>query len=155
MLAGMIAAVLVQGSAPPPDWTPRGAFTAISAADARGLGRWYADMLGFQEVQAGEVAERKIVFVLFRKGDNLIEMVQLPDSAPAPAAAGGEREAWRARGYFKSGFWVDDLDGLEARLRTKNATFMHGIVRPQGQPWRTFAVRDPEGNIVQFFGVVK
>jgi hypothetical protein len=55
-------------------------------------------------------------------------------------------------GLFKLGFWVDRLEHLEAQLRQQGVRFSHGIVTPPGSDYRTFAVHDPEGNIVQFLG---
>jgi hypothetical protein len=56
------------------------------------------------------------------------------------------------RGIFKTGFWVADLDGLASELERKQVRFSHGIVVPPGADYRSFAVLDPDANVVQFFG---
>jgi Flp pilus assembly protein protease CpaA len=62
--------------------------------------------------------------------------------------------AWAVTSHLMSvlGFVVTDLNALEARLRARGVAFNHGIVRPTGNPLRTFAVRDNADNVVQLFG---
>lgn len=105
-------------------------------------------MLGFETLREGASPDANIRFALLRRGDDLIEIIQRRDAA-APAAM---PDRSFERGICKSGFWVKDLDALAAELERKRASFRHGIVVPPGADYRTFAVEDPDANIVQFFG---
>jgi hypothetical protein len=136
----------VHAAEPPPAWQTTGAFAAISARDAPALAQWYKDMLGFTALSEG-AAPNGTRFALLRQGDNLIEIVQPPGAASAASAPGA-----LPPGIFKLGYTVGDLDALEGALRSKRARFAHGIVQPTGNPLRSFAVFDAEGNRVQFFG---
>jgi len=129
-----------------------GGFLAVSAADAAALGAWWREMLGFEVLLQASLPEHGVEALLLTRGASLVEIMQRREAEPAQTDAHGAREAWRRHGYFKAGFFVDDLDALEADLRARGGAFEHGVVRPQGNPLRTFAVRDPEGNLVQFFG---
>lgn len=134
------------------DSAPVGGFIAIMAEDARGLATWYEENLGFRIVQEGQRDDGKSRFVLLALGSSQIEILQNPGATKPPIDDEGVRAAWRQQGFFKAGFVVPDLDGLETKLRGKRTAFSHGIVQPPGNPYRTFAVRDPEGNVIQFFG---
>ncbi|UDF04979.1 VOC family protein [Asticcacaulis sp. AND118] len=152
MLAIVAAVYLLLPTAVQADPKFSGGFMAVSVADARATARWYTQMLGFAVTQEGAVPDRPIRFAFLANGDSLIEIIERPDAAPPPLAENSQRQAWRTHGIFKAGFWTDDIEALETHLTAKGALFSHRIVRPDGAPYRTLAVRDPEGNIVQIFG---
>jgi catechol 2,3-dioxygenase-like lactoylglutathione lyase family enzyme/ketosteroid isomerase-like protein len=127
-----------------------GSFFAVSVRDAAATAAWYRDRLGFETLRDGASPDGAVRFALLRRRDDLIEIVQRQTPLPPPAAAAGDRS--HELGTFKVGFWVDDLAGLEAKLRGQANSFRHGIVTPEGADYRTFAVNDPDGNVVQFFG---
>lgn len=129
-----------------------GAFIAISAADAPKLATWYEANLGFETLLAGQTPDGQTRYALLTLGATQIEIIERKDSRAPMPAANGKREAYRTQGYFKAGFIVNDIDALEARLKTKGAEFSRGVVQPSGNPYRTFAVYDPEGNVLQVFG---
>ncbi len=130
------------------NWTATGSFFALSVADAGVVSLWYRDRLGFEIVREEAASASKIRIVLLKRGDNLIEIVQR-ESASTP---GPMPDRSYERGIFKVGFRIEDLEGLAQELKRKDTIFLHGIVVPAGAHYRTFAIKDPEGNIVQFFG---
>ena len=125
-----------------------GAFAAISVPDAAATSRWYQEALGFRVLVEGASPDGRIHFALLDHDGTELEIVQRVDAAPAPAGP----DASFHHGIFKLGFVVTDLEALEARLRARGVAFNHGIVKPTGNPLRTFAVRDNAGNVVQIFG---
>ena len=128
----------------------RGSFFAISARDAAATAAWYRDRLGFETLREGAAPDGQTRFALLKRRDDLIEIVQRTAAAAPPAAAARDRSS--ELGLFKVGFWVEDLAGLAAALEARATTFSHGIVTPPGATYQTFAVTDPDGNVVQFFG---
>jgi catechol 2,3-dioxygenase-like lactoylglutathione lyase family enzyme len=130
----------------------RGAFFAISARDAAATAAWYGERLGFETLRQGTAPDGAMRFALLRRRDDLIEIVQRASAVMPPAAAAADRSY--ELGTFKVGFWVDDLAGLNAKLKAQATAFKHGIVTPSGANYQTFAVTDPDGNVVQFFGDV-
>lgn len=70
----------------------------------------------------------------------------MPDTQPRAG------EAHRTHGFFKSGFVIDDLDAEYARLKAKGVLFAYELGQPPDGPYRSFGVRDPEGNLLQYFG---
>jgi catechol 2,3-dioxygenase-like lactoylglutathione lyase family enzyme len=125
-----------------------GAFFAVSARDAVATAAWYRDRLGFETLREGASPDGKTRFALLRRRDDLIEIVQRAGAIAGPAL----EDRSFAFGLFKVGFWVDDLAGLEAQLRGQGAAFAFGITTPPRADYQTFAVTDPDGNVVQFFG---
>lgn len=147
VLFALVCCSVSRGAEPEPRWT--GGFAAISTPDAGALANWYREMFGFEALQQGGSPDGKIKFALLKRGEHLLEIIQRAEAADSPAPP---KDASYRRGIFKLGFVVPNLDELEASLRKKNADFSHGIVRPAGNPLRAFAVRDPDGNVVQVFG---
>lgn len=132
------------GKAPAP-------FVAVSVADLDRMVAWYRDSLEFTLHSQGTIPGGKIRFALLQQGNSLVEVLQLPDSRPLKEAAPGFREA-QIQGFFKAGFVVEDLDRVYAAVRKKGVHINYEIVRPPDGPYRTFGIRDPEGNLIQFFG---
>jgi len=131
----------------PPLPSLRGAFFALVVADARQVGDWYRSLLGFRTLLERNQPERNLVAMLLEREGSMIEIVQR-----ARGEAPGDEALFSRPGIAKIGFMTSDLDALHGHLEAAGVRFNHHIVRPEGNPWRTFAVRDPEGNIVQFFG---
>lgn len=141
----------VQPARAAPGGSIQGAFFALSVADAKGMADWYRKSLGFRTLLERDLPERKIVAVLLERDGSIVELIQRADTQPAPLRD-GKRSAVSVYGIFKLGLTVSDLQGLHDRLAQAGTSFDYHIVQPEGHSFRTFAVRDPEGNIVQFFG---
>ena len=126
-----------------------GAFIALSVADLDRVLPFYRDTLGFRVFSEGTPPDRPAIkFALLQRGNALLEVVQLPDAKPRADGVA----APQIHGFFKCGFVVDDIDAAYARLMKSNVTFAFELVQPPNGPYRTFGVRDPEGNLVQFLG---
>lgn len=115
------------------------------------MAEWYRTNLGFRTLSERDIAEQKVVAILLERDQSIIELIQRDDSSPAPVGASGKRSAVQVQGIFKVGLAVTDLQGLHDQLEAAGVAFDYHIVQPDGLGRRTFAVRDPEGNIVQFF----
>ncbi len=150
-LFAVLSMFVVACSTMAPSQPPRenlGAFLALSVADLDRVLPFYRDTLGFHVHSQGPAPDRpEIKFGLLQRGNALIEMVQLPNAKPRP-----EGSPAFLHGFFKSGFVIDDIDAEYARLKGLNVTFAFELAQPPNGPYRAFGVRDPEGNLVQFFG---
>ena len=129
-----------------------GAFVAVSVADIDRMVAWYRDTLDFQVFSRGVAPDRPIKFALLQHGAALVELLQLPDAKSLNEAAPGISSPHQIHGFFKSGFVVSDIDAAYKRLEQLNVTFAYRLGKPPGGPYRSFGVRDPEGNLLQFFG---
>lgn len=129
-------------------------FIAISVADIDAQVAWYTQTLGFEVGSQGSVPGRNIRFALLRQGSAMIELLQIPEARPRSVAARDASDASRIHGFFKGGMVVEDVAGLFQRLKAQGVTFSFELGQPPGGgPYRVFGLSDPEGNLLQFFGV--
>lgn len=129
-----------------------GGFVALSVASLDRLVPWYRDTLGFTVFSQGTGPNGGIRFALLQQGNALIEMLQFPDAKPRTEAEPGTTRPFQIHGVFKSGFVVADIDEVYRRIKEMGVPRAFELSKPPDGPYRTFGVRDPEGNVVQVFG---
>lgn len=129
-----------------------GAFLALSVANLDRVLPWYRDTLGFRVQSEGVAPNRPIRFALLQYEDSMIELLQLPDARPRAEAAPESKDAYQIHGFFKGGFIVADIEAVYERMKRLDVKREFELVQPPNGPYRTFGVRDPEGNLVQFLG---
>ena len=116
-------------------------FVALSVADHDGMVDWYIKVLGYQLISRGENAER--TGSLLRRGDDLLEIASFSNSEH------DKREAHLVHGIMKFGYVVSDINVRFDTLKDQAEVFFPVVSASGG--YQTFAIRDPEGNIIQFF----
>jgi catechol 2,3-dioxygenase-like lactoylglutathione lyase family enzyme len=126
------------------------AFFALSTGDFDRLVAWYRDNLGFKVDHSSSTGSGVKGALLSRPGA-LLEVLQL-STAKSRSAGGVPAKPESVHGILKIGFEVADLDGLYSRARERHLDVFFEPTQPAGNPLRTFALKDPDGNIVQFFG---
>ena len=122
-----------------------GAFHAISVQNLDAATAWYRNFLNFEVVSTGENATRR--GALLNRSGTLLELAQFTDAKARNASV----EAHQRFGIFKLGFTTSDLDTTFQTLSDAGADIFFPIVDVSGGN-RTFGIKDPEGNIIQFFG---
>jgi catechol 2,3-dioxygenase-like lactoylglutathione lyase family enzyme len=148
LCAGCAAATRDAGTAP----RRRGSFFAISVADVAAMSSWYQDKLTMRVVTAGEAPNKIAKFAILEGNGVLLELIQHAKADDRKVLAPAATEAHLIHGIFKAGMIVDDLDGLYASLKQRGAIIAYDLMPAKDVPMRSFIVRDPEGNLVQFFG---
>ena len=132
-----------------------GGFVALSVASLDRMLPWYHDTLGFTVyatgVAPGGAPGGAIRFALLQQGNALVELLQLPGARPLGAVAPGTAPA-QLHGFFKSGFVVADLDAAYRRVQRLRLPLAYALGQPPNGPYRSFGLRDPEGNLLQLFG---
>lgn len=131
---------------------PAGPFVALSVASLDRMVPWYRDTLGFTVHSSGTGPDGIIRFALLQHGTALIELLQLPDARARAEAAPRTTGTHQIHGFFKSGLVVRDIDAAYRRLLSMNVPLAYRLGQPPNGPYRSFGVRDPEGNLLQFFG---
>jgi methylmalonyl-CoA/ethylmalonyl-CoA epimerase len=119
-------------------------FIALSVPDLDASERWYRDLFGLTVVMDVQADSNTRVRVL-RSANLTVELVA--DRRARPRARTGPDIA-QAHGLMKAGLFVSDLDATIAVLRAHRIAI-------EGQ-WlesnpRNLLVRDPDGNLIQFF----
>jgi catechol 2,3-dioxygenase-like lactoylglutathione lyase family enzyme len=131
----------------------QGAFFAISVADVATMSRWYQDKLGLRVLSSGEAPNQIAKFAILDGNGLLIELIQHTKASDRGAVAPSATDAYMIHGFFKAGMVVDHLDAIYAALKRQGVPIAHDLMPAKDVPMRSFAVRDPEGNLLQFFGV--
>lgn len=126
------------------------AFFALSVSDVALLAAWYSEYLGFHIDIEGEVANGGPKFAMLSRDGALLELLQFP-TAKSREASGLTEETHQVHGFLKIGFVVADLEALFSTAESRGLNIFFPIVQPPNVPWRTFGVKDPDHNIVQFF----
>lgn len=135
-----------QSSAP----TVTAAFFALTVSDLDGMAAWYQSNLGFRiEIRSNPENGGPRGAILVRDGARL-ELLQY--TSARPRSVWGLPEAEQVHGILKIGFEVSDIETLFATAQERRLNIFFPLVTPPGSGVRTFGLRDPDGNIVQFFG---
>lgn len=129
-----------------------GPFLALSVANLDTMVAWYRDSLGFVLHSTSTNPKRAMRFAVLQCGDALIEILQAADAQARSILAPGTKDAYQIHGFFKSGFVVKNIDSTYQRFQSMGIRLAYKLVTPSDGPYRTFGVRDPEGNLLQFFG---
>lgn len=156
LLAGSLAACASSGSkradATAAGPALRGSFFALSVADVDRIASWYVDNLGFTVDRRGQAPNAPVKFAMLSRDGAVLEVLQLA-SAKSRADWGLPAEAREVHGILKLGFIVGDVDALFAHAQARQLDVFFPLVDAKDVPMRTFGLKDPEGNIVQFFGL--
>lgn len=125
-----------------------GAFHAISVGDIDDSITWYTEHLGFTVESRGGNEQRQGA-LLIRPG-TVLEIGQFADAVPRNQLEAGI-ESHEIFGVFKLGFTTANLDATFKALDESGVEVFFPIVEASDGN-RTFGIKDPEGNIIQFLG---
>lgn len=128
-------------------------FLALSVANIDRLTTWYRDTLGFEVFASGVAPNGTTRYALLRQGNAMVELLQIADAKPRMVAAPGTTGAFQIHGFFKSGFVVRDIDAAHRRIQGMQLKLAYELGKPPNGPFRSFGIRDPEDNLIQFFGL--
>jgi catechol 2,3-dioxygenase-like lactoylglutathione lyase family enzyme len=137
-----------QGAAPRRDFAVvERSFVAVIVEDLPASAEWYGRVLGAAEVHSfasddGSVAGRILV-----SGGLTVELVRF--------RTGPARPVDRHPGFFKSGFYVDNIDAAYAWFVANDVEVVGGIVLDDALGARSLVFRDSEGNRLQLFQTVE
>ncbi len=154
LFLSFLAALAEQKPAAPPAifGKPSGNFFAISVADAAATSRWYQDKLGFRVAKEGSAREGKVRFVLLESDGAIVEIIQQADAKSLKQIAPEISDSYLVHGIFKMGIIVADLDRVYASVKQHGIPIAYEIMPARDIPYRSFSIRDNEGNLIQFFG---
>ena len=129
-----------------------GSFIALSVANLERVVTWYCDTLGFHVFSIDTISNKTIRFALLQHGNALIEFLQSLDAKPRVQVAPQTTDSYQIHGFFKSGFVIQDIDAAYHHMQSLGVNFEYKLIHPPNGPYRSFGLRDPEGNLLQFFG---
>jgi hypothetical protein len=129
-----------------------GTFFALSVADSAAMAQWYQEKLGLRILSSGEAPNKIAKFALLEGKGILIELIQHSKASARSVVAPSVTDPYQIHGIFKVGLIVSNLDEVYAGLKRQNVPIAYDLMPAKDVPMRSFSVRDPEGNLLQFFG---
>ena len=140
-------------SAAKPPFKATGGFVAITVPNLDESAKWYVDNLGLKIVKNHAMRPDNRAAVTILQGNGFaVELIWLADAVPLSKAAPQTKGPQDVHGILKSGIFVDDLDATLKDLKSRNVTFAFEPFYDKSMDCRMFAIRDNNGNILQFFG---
>ena len=120
----------------------------ISVTDVEKSARWYEDNLGMVRRKSAVFPKGKVIILA---APNLeVEIIQHESAVDARRQL-NIREDYLARGIFKVGFYVDDLDATVARLKQHKVKFYYDHGWDEELHLKFAIIADDDGNTIQLF----
>jgi catechol 2,3-dioxygenase-like lactoylglutathione lyase family enzyme len=142
-----------QAQAKPPFKSVNGGFVAITVPDLDASAKWYVEKLGLKVVKNHAMRPDGKAAVTILQGNGFsVELIWLADASPLSKVAPQVKGPQEIHGILKSGIFVDDLDAALKELKSRNVTMAFDTFYDKSMDCRMFAIRDNNGNILQFFG---
>lgn len=141
------------GTPAKPVFKATGGFVAITVPDLDSAAKWYQEKLGLAIVKNHAMrADNKAAVTVLQGNGLAVELIWLADAAPLSKVAPQVKGPQDVHGFLKSGIFVDDLDGTLRELKARHVTMAFETFYDKSMDCRMFAIRDDNGNILQFFG---
>ncbi len=136
-----------------PVFKASGGFVAITVPDLDASAKWYVEKLGLKIVKNHAMRPDNKAAVTVLQGNGFaVELIWLADAVPLAKAAPQLKGPQDIQGILKSGIFVDDLDATLKELKSRSVTLAFDTFYDKSMDCRMFAIRDNNGNILQFFG---
>lgn len=128
----------------------------LGVDDMEAIIAWYRDKLGFVIEKAWTVDGLPGIQLAYITGHNYrIELISGGRGPRTPDPESFDKH-FRMRGFQHLCFWADDVDAVMAELNKRGvATFFPATDFPKGAERRVAFVKDPEGNVIEFAGLLK
>lgn len=131
----------------------KGGFVALVVPDLDESAHWYESKLGLKIVKDHAMRPDKMAAVTILQANGLIvELIWFQDAVPLSKVAPHLKGNQELHGILKAGFVVDDLDATFNELKSRGVTIAFDTFYDKSMNCRMFAIRDNNGNILQFFG---
>lgn len=126
-------------------------FSAMIVSDLDSSINWYSNILGFEIVNKVESKERRFKQSNLKKGNALIELIELDNAVYPEDVVPNYNNKTRIVGFFKTGFLVSDFDKWIDHLTNEKVDFHGNIVMDDSTGKRMVIIIDPDGNRIQIF----
>jgi catechol 2,3-dioxygenase-like lactoylglutathione lyase family enzyme len=136
----------------PPFTRVTGSFLAVSVPNLQASAKWYSENLGLSVVKQATSPDKKAAVTILQGNGLSVELVWFADAVSLSTIAPEITGNHQVHGIFKAGILVDDLDSMLAHLKSRDVTMAFEPFFDASLQCRMFAIRDNNGNILQFFG---
>jgi catechol 2,3-dioxygenase-like lactoylglutathione lyase family enzyme len=126
-------------------------FSAIMVSNVEQSVQWYSNTFGLKLRNRFDSKEGLYKQVIMESPEMLIELVELKSMIKPDEAVKDKPKGTAVIGFSKFGFIVTQFDELHQVLTDKKVNFAGRTVRDDFSGKRTFLIRDPDDNLLQFF----
>src|SRR5687768_14677154 len=139
--------LFAQTKRPPPH------FIGLFVANLDSALVWYRDKLEFKIIDKVQDDSTKAKFALISWNGLLMEMIEHPQVVLNKQIKENLPETIGNQGFFKLGFYIQDLESLQDKLKSKGVKITYPILKAEGfsQKLKLFIIEDYEGNMIQFY----
>ena len=143
----------VPEQARPPFTAVNGGFVAIVVPDLDASAKWYMEKLSLTIVKNHVMRpDNKAAVTVLQANTLAVELIWFAHAVPLSRAAPQSKGNEEIYGILKAGIFVDDMDFALRELRSRNVTIAFEPFYDKSMDCRMFAIRDDNGNILQFLG---
>ena len=128
---------------------------ALSVSNVNEISRWYQDVLGFRFSRRMDFDDYGVHIEFLDANGFGLELIEKQGSKPKKELAPDLEDISLLHGYTKIGFLVDNINEVAASLKEKDVTIVYDVTDDPEEDIRWMIIKDPDGNIIQFFEKVK
>ena len=129
-----------------------GGFLAITVPDVSASVEWYSQKLGLKTLKRATSPDKKAEVAVLQANGLTVELVWFADAVSLGSIAPQLKGTHQVHGIFKAGIFVEDLDRVWQEMKGGNVSIAFEPFFDSSMQCRMFAIRDNNGNILQFFG---
>ncbi|MFT3966593.1 MAG: VOC family protein [Sphingobium sp.] len=123
----------------------------LAVTDLPAMRAWYGRVLGFRERLSGGSDVAGTAFTIMEGAGTAVELVSRTGVPLIPETLSQPPAHLDGTGWKTLDLETDDLAGLDRHLRAEGVTILWSMRRLSPERAMTL-VRDPEGNLIAFFG---
>lgn len=126
-------------------------FSAIMVSNVEESAKWYGATFGLTVRNRYDSEERGNKQVIMHSPEMLLELIEMKSKVTTDEVLKDKPQGTVIIGFSKFGFLAVQFDELHKSLTEKKVTFVGRTVRDGVSGKRTFLIRDPDNNLLQFF----
>jgi len=135
---------------PGPTFGYKPSFSAVVVKDVITASAWYCSVFDMKVKEEMKDGAGAYSIHILESPDFLMELLQLRGSVDKQSALAGKPNGTEIQGHFKIGFKVTDVDACLKKLASLNIDVPQ-VWTDQKTKKRNFLIKDPDGNLIQFF----
>lgn len=124
-------------------------FFALSVSNADSVSAWYENIFQLTLLKEVRMPDGSGHVRIIGNENLMIEIVQHKGSKSLADCAIDPAQAYRMRGIFKIGLYVNDLEKTERYFGQKGVFIKHAIFEDSDTHTKSFIITDPKLNLVQ------
>ena len=125
-------------------------FSAVVVKNIDSSGAWYQQIFELKVKNKINDPERGFRVVILESPILLVELIEQKSSLAVKKILEGQPEGTNIQGHFKFGFKIDNMDAFLKYLSIIKIPVDH-IWGDAASKSRNFLIKDPDGNLIQFF----